>query len=849
MSLLERARALGDRAWDRSWELYDRAVLRRPRASLCVLALLSAACCLGLKDFRADASGDSLVLEHDDDVKFARAVGARYENSDFVVIAYEPPEGIFAEPALDRLKGIRNDLRKVSGVASVVTILDVPLLRNPPGPLKELKQRMKTLESPGAKLRYAIDEFRTSPIYRDQLVSADFKSTAIQVNFRVDAADRELTSRRAELREKDYRKIIAKAERAELKGLEARYRAYMDRLLIDHHLQLAAIRGIIRARGAEARFHLGGIPMIIDDIMAFIRNDVIVFGLAIMLFIMITLYAIYGHVRWVLLSVGACVLSVAVMMGGMGFTHWDVTVVSANFVTLQLILTMELAIYIISRYREILAARPDADNHDLVFQAVREAFVPALYMKLTTIVGFEALIFCDILPVVQFGWIMTLGVIVSMVLIYWLVPAAMVLFPKPSPKEGREWGAPVTSLFARVAFEFKPAIYAVTVLVAVAPAVGISRLQVENSFVDYFSKDTDINKGMRYIDQKLGGTTPIDIILNLGAPSPGAPGPAPKAPVKPALDADFAEFQEFGQSAADPAKYWYTAERIATIEKVHDYLETLPEAGKVLSLATLKKMAVILNGGAELDSMGLTLLYQSVSDRFRDFLITPYVSIENGEARITARIKDSSPTLRRSELIRRIRRDLVAKVGLRQDQFRISGLMLLYNNMLQSLYTSQIKSIGFSMLVLFVTLLLLFGSVKISLIALLPQALASLTVLGVMGLGGISLDVMTITIVSVALGIAVNNTIQYLYRFEKEILKDGDYLRAMRASHHTIGNPILYTSLTITVGFLILSLSKFIPTVLFGLLIGLAMVVACLSSLILLPALVFTTKPFGRGKT
>ncbi|MCX5790151.1 MAG: MMPL family transporter [Elusimicrobia bacterium] len=821
MSLLERARALGDRVWDRSWELYDRAVLRRPRASLCVLALVSAACCLGLKDFRADASGDSLVLEHDDDVKFARAVGARYENSDFVVIAYEPPEGIFAEPALDRLKGIREDLRKVPGVASVVTILDVPLLRNPPGPLKELKQRMKTLESPGAKLRYAIDEFRTSPIYRDQLVSADFKSTAIQVNFRVDAADRELTSRRAELREKEYRKTIPKAERAELKGLEARYRAYMDRLLIEHHLQLAAIRGIIRARGAEARFHLGGIPMIIDDIMAYISHDVIVFGLAIILFMMGTLYAIYGNVRWVLLSVGGCVLSVAIMMGGMGFTHWDVTVVSANFVTLQLILTMELAIYIISRYRELLAARPGADNHDLVFQAVREAFVPALYMKLTTIVGFEALIF-----------------------IYWLVPAAMVLFPKPSPKEGREWGAPVTSLFARVAVEYKPAIYAVTVLVALATAVGIARLQVENSFVDYFRKDTDIYKGMRYIDQSLGGTTPIDIILNLGAPQA-----APKAPAKPAADADFAEFQEFGQSEGDPAKYWYTAERIATIEKVHDYLETLPEAGKVLSLATLKKMAVILNGGAELDSMGLALLYQSVSDRFRDFLITPYVSIENGEARITARIKDSSPTLRRSELIQRIRKDLVAKVGLREDQFRISGLMLLYNNMLQSLYTSQIKSIGFSMLVLFVTLLLLFRSVKISLIALLPQALASLTVLGVMGLGGISLDVMTITIVSVALGIAVNNTIQYLYRFEKEILKDGDYLRAMRASHHTIGNPILYTSLTITVGFLILSLSKFVPTVLFGLLIGLAMVVACLSSLILLPALVFMTKPFGRGKT
>ena len=830
--------------WERSWELYDRAVLRRPRAALCVLALAAAVCALGLKDFRADASGDSLVLEHDDDVRFSRAISGRYESSDFVVIAYEPPEGLFSKPALGRLREVRDGLGRVPGVSSVVTILDVPLLRNPPGPLKDLKENMKTLESPGAKLRYAIDEFRTSPIYQDMMVSADLKSTALQVNFRLDAAARELTARRADLREKGYRKTISGAERSELKELEARYRRAMDRLLVERHRQLAGIRGVIKARGAGARFFLGGIPMLIDDIMAFIEHDVVVFGLAVMLFILGTLYAIYGHVRWVLLAVGACVLSVGMMMGGMGFAHWDVTVVSANFVTLQLILTMELAIYIISRYRELVLAMPEASNHDLVYQAVRDAFVPALYMKLTTIVGFEALIFCDILPVVQFGWIMTLGVIVSMVLVYWLVPAVMVLFAKPAPKEGHEWGAPVTRAFAGLAADFRPGICAVAVLVAAGTAAGICRLTVENSFVNYFRKDTDIYKGLTYIDRSLGGTTPIDIVLYLGGAGQAS---GKEVSPKPAADKDFAEFEEFGRDDGNAAKYWYSAERIATVEKVHDYLSSLPETGKVLSLATLKKMAVILNGGAPLDALSLALLYQSVSDQFRGFLITPYVSIEHGEARVMARVKDSSPSLRRSEFIRRIRRDLVGKVGLRPDQFRITGLMLLYNNMLQSLYTSQIKSIGFSMLVLFVTLLVLFRSVTVSLIALLPQALASLTVLGVMGLCGIPLDVMTITIVSVALGIAVNNTIQYLYRFEKEFQKDGDHMRAMYQSHRTVGNPILYTSLTITVGFVILALSKFVPTVLFGLFIGLAMAVACLSSLILLPALVLMTKPFRRA--
>ncbi len=825
---------------DRVWHLYDRAVLRNPKASLAALGVISLVCCFGLKGFRADASGDSLVLEHDDDVKYARAVSARYENNDFVVIAYEPPEGLFAKPSLDRLREVRDALRKVQGVSSVVSILDVPLLRNPPGPLKDLQKNMKTLEDPKADLKQAIEEFKTSPIYQNQLVGADLKSTAIQVNFAVDPKDQANITRRAALREKDYRKTITLEDREELKGLESWYRLYKDKVAAVHHDELHDIRAIIGKYRGQARFLLGGIPMIIDDMMTYIRHDVVVFGIAIMLFIACTLYIIYGHIRWVVLPLASCVLSVILMMGGMGLAHWDVTVVSANFVTLQLILTMELAIYVISRYRELVWAKPQADNHDLVLETVREAWVPALYMKLTTIVGFESLIFCDILPVVQFGWIMTLGVIVSMVLIYWLVPAVMVLFPKSSPKEELEWGSPTTFRFARFTVNHAAIIYALTVLVSVGTAVGIKRLQVENSFIDYFRKDTPIYKGMRFIDESLGGTTPIEIILKLGNGKPTAAAAEAKAPA----DKSFDDFDEFEKKGADAEKYWYTADRIATIEKVHDYLESLPETGKVMSLATLSKTAVTLNNGKPLDDVSLTFLYNSAAG-FKGLLISPYVSIENDEARITARIKDSSPFLHRAELIRRIRHDLVFKVGLKEEEFRISGLMLLYNNMLQSLYTSQIKSIGFSILALFIMLLVLFRSVTISLVALLPQVLASLSVLGVMGLGGISLDVMTITIVSIAMGIAVNNTIQYVYRFEHEIQRDGNYERAMHHCHLTIGNPIFYTSLTITVGFGILAISKFVPTIMFGLLIGLAMVVALLSSQTLLPALILLTKPFG----
>jgi hypothetical protein len=803
-----------------------------------VLALLSAICCWGLREFRADASGDSLVLEHDDDVRYARSVSARYENSDFVVIAYEPPEGLFAQAALQRLQIVRDQLRKIPGVSGVITLLDVPLLRNPPGPIEKLQENIKTLESPKASIRYAQEEVQTSPLYQNQLVGSDLKATAIQINFVVEAADRALIDRRAALREKDYRKTITDDERVELMKLEDGYRVYKDKVAAQRHVQLASIRSIIKKYRSEARFYIGGIPMIIDDIMAYIKSDVVVFGLGIMLFIAITLYVIYGRMRWVVLPLGSCVLSVILMMGGMGLVHWDVTVVSANFVTLQLILTMELAIYVMSRYRELLWEKPNDSNHDLVLEAVKEAFVPAFYMKLTTIVGFESLIFCDILPVVQFGWIMTLGVIVSMVLIYWIVPAVMVLFPKLEAKQESEWGAPLTFQFARFTVNQPGVIYLATLIIAGGTALGIYRLQVENSFVDYFRKDTDIYKGMKFIDESLGGTTPIEIILKLGK------GKEEAKPAAASTDAAFDSFGEFEAGGAEASKYWYTSERLATIEKVHDYLEKQPETGKVMSLATLKKTATTLNSGKPLDDIELTFLYNAVADQFKSLLITPYVSIENDEARLTARIRDSSPSLHRAEFIRRIKSDLVNKVGLKEDQFRISGLMLLYNNMLQSLYTSQIKSIGFSLLVLFLMLLVLFRSVTISLIALFPQALASLSVLGVMGLGGISLDVMTITIVAIAMGIAVNNTIQYVYRFEKEIQRDGNYTRAMHHCHLTVGNPIFYTSLTITVGFGILTLSKFVPTIMFGLLIGLAMVIALMSSQTLLPALMLLTKPF-----
>jgi uncharacterized protein len=829
------------KAWgDRGWELYDRAVLLNPKKSLAALALVVGIISIGIKDFRVDASGDTLVLEHDEDVRYYRSLTDRYGSGDFVVITYSPKAELFSKESLDKLRKIREELKTLKRVTSVVTILDVPLLKNPPGTLKELKNNMKTLEDPKASIPYAVAEFKNSPIYQNLLVGENMKSSAIQVNFKVEQSDLELVNRRTELREKEYRKEITPAESQELEGLEARHRAYKDAVVARRHEDLAAIRKIIAAYSSEDRFFLGGIPMIVEDISAYIRSDMAVFGCAMMLFVIVTLYLIYRHVRWVALPLISCLIALLVMMGGMGFAHWDATVVSSNFISLQIILTMSFAIHIVSHYRELVWFRPKLNNHELCLATARESFVPMLYTNLAVIAGFDSLIFCDIKPVVQFGWIMTLGMIVSLVVVYWFLPAAIVMLPKLQAEEEDEWGAPITFFFARVADQHRGWVYAASLVVALFTVAGVANLQVENSFINYFRKHTEIYQGMKFIDQELGGTTPLDIILTLKDEKKQA---APSAAAS--SDSDFAEFGEFEEKAKDASNYWFTTSRISTIEKVHDYLESLPQTGKTLSLATLNKTAKDLNGGKAFDDLTLSLLYNAASETSKKILVNPYVVIERDEARVTTRIRDSLPNLHRDALIKQIRRELVEKVGLKPDQFRVSGLMLLYNNMLQSLYTSQIKTLGSSMFALFVMFMLLFRDVKIAIVGLIPQGLACMSILGIMGLGQIPLDVMTITVVSIAVGIGVEDAIYYIYRFQEEFEKDQDYVRSMYATSLTIGNATFYTSVAVIAGFGILSISNFIPTALFGVLTGSAMVIACISAQTLLPALIVLTKPFG----
>ncbi|MBI3297997.1 MAG: MMPL family transporter [Elusimicrobia bacterium] len=824
-------------------DLYGAAVLSRPRLTLLALAGVVAVCAVYARDFRLDASGDQLVLEHDDDVRYYRTLTDRFGSGEFVVVTYTPPEDLFSDASLVRLKRLREALRALPRVESVVTILDAPLLKNPAGTLKELKDNIKTLESPSANRGLAIIEFRDSPIYQDNLVSADLKSTAIQVNFHPDAALNELTSRRYALRELRRQGKLTPQQDAQLSAVERDHRRLTDEQRSWRRDDIAAIRRVITGFSVESRIHLGGVPMIVDDIISMIRKDVAVFGVGMIVYLVCLLSLIFRSVRYAALPLLTSVLSVVVMVGILGFWHWDVTIVSSNFISLQLVFTIEIGVHFMMRYRELLRENPDWSNEVLVAAAVRGTFEPMFYAILTTIAGFASLVFCDIVPIVSFGWMMTMGLCITLAMAYVLIPSLLLLLGKPKavPQDAElEFGHGVALFFARVADRRPGLVYGVSAAFTVLTVVGCMRLEVENSFISYFKKSTDIYQGMAFIDQHLGGTTPLDVVLNFGSPAPKKAAEEP-----PPADDEFSEFGEFDPSNEDPAKYWFTSHKLELIEKVHDYLDGLEATGKVMSLATAWKVAKGLNNDKPMDDFGTALLFKSMPGRSKEVLIDPYVSVAQGQARITTRIKDSMGHLRRDALLKEIRADLTGKLGLKEGEFRISGLMVLYNNLLQSLYSSQIKTIGFSTLSLFPMFLLFFQSLRISLLVIIPNFIASMVVLGVMGLWGIPLDVMTITIVAIVVGIAVDNTMHYLHRFEEEFPKDRDYRKTMFRCHASVGHAMQYATLTNATGFCILALSNFIPTILFGALTAFALAMALLMAMTLLPLLIIHLKPYG----
>ncbi len=814
-------------------KIYRSSVIEKPKFTLSILIILLLSFGYFAKDFQLDASSDTLLLENDPDLKYLREVNAKYGSKDFLVLTYAPKENLLSPVAVKNLTDLKNDLASLSWVSNVITILDVPLLKNNDDSLSERIKNYKTLSSKDSDKKRGFDEIINSPIYKEFVISKDGKTSGILVYIKTDKKLSSLVKTKNNYLDRKDKDQLTSEDKKKYKKFLKEYDDYKKSYNQKNHQNINEIRKILKSYKNTAEIHLGGIPMIADDMMTFIKNDIMVFGAGVFLFIVCTLWFVFRNLLWVFIPLLSCFFSVLIMVGLLGLVGWKVTVISSNFIALMLILTMAMNIHMSVRYLQFKKENPNISNSEAILWTSGKMFWPILYTVLTTICAFLSLIFSDIKPIIDFGWMMTVGLLVSLSITFTLLPAILNILSKENVNYEGEKKSIITSFLSKFAQKNTKTIFVSTLFVIIVSIIGITKLEVENSFINYFDKKTEIYKGMKLIDDELGGTTPLDIIV--------------KFPDKEEIEKTDDDFDSWDDEDKDEAKYWFTRNKIDRITKVHDYLDNLQAVGKVISFASMVRVAEDLNDGKELQGLEMGILYTKIPDSIKKEIIDPYISIANNEARINLRILDSKENLRRNDLINKINHDLENQLGLNRKEFKLAGVLILFNNLLQSLFKSQILTLGIVMVGITVMFLILFRNITLSLIGVVPNFMAAFLILGIIGLLEIPLDMMTITIAAITIGIAVDNSIHYIYRFKEEFKKINNYNLTLEKCHNTVGVAILNTSITIVFGFSILVLSNFIPTIYFGIFTGIAMLLAMISVLTLLPKLILIVKPFDNG--
>ncbi len=815
--------------------IYKKIVIDFSKITLLFLAILIIFSLYQSKNFNLDASSDALLLEGDPDLKYLREVNETYGSKDFLVLTYTPVTSFTEKETILNIQLLKSKIEKLTWVDSVVTIIDVPLLKSTDEGLMERLKNYKTLAYPEIDRERGFDEIINSPIYKNYVISEDGRTSGIVVYLKKDERLTEYIKIKDKYFNQQNENGLNKEEKINYKKFLREYEGYKNLYNTRNNQNITEIREVIGKYGDNAKIHLGGIPMIANDMMSYIKSDIVVFGIGVFVFIVLTLWFIFRNLKWVLMPLLGCATSVVLMVGLLGLIGWKVTVISSNFIALMLILNMAMNIHVTVRFLQLKKEFPHLSRNEAVFETSKKMMLPILYTVLTTICAFLSLVFSGIKPIIDFGWMMTLGLIISFFVTFLLLPSLINLLSSDNEIGLRDTEKSfITSALGSFTKKSKILIYASTFLVIIFSTIGILKLEVENSFINYFDKETEIYKGMKKIDDELGGTTPLNIILKFPKKNEA------NNSKKDELD----DWEEENVAAEDKAKYWFTRDKMDKIIKAHDYLDSLPEIGKVLSFGSILRVAEELNN-KKLQSLEIAVLYSKIPKEIKTEIISPYISVDKDEARISVRIKDSLEDLRRNDLIKKINAELNTKLGFEKNEYKLAGVLILFNNLLQSLFKSQILTLGIVILGIFLMFFILFRNTLLSFIGVIPNFIAAFFILGTIGLLEIPLDMMTITIAAITIGIAVDNSIHYIYRFKEEFKKINNYNQTLDKCHSTVGVAILNTSITIVFGFSILIMSNFIPTIYFGVFTGIAMLLAMISVLTLLPKLILTFKPFG----
>ena len=821
-----------------------RMLVSAPKLSLALALILCAFLSAFVPKLAIDASTQTLLLENDKDLEFWRDITKRYKIPNTLVIAYTPNSDLLSQSSISTLAALSKDLAQIKGVKSVFSMLDAPLLLSSGLKFSDLLGTIPTLKDSNASKEAIKAEFLSSPFYKNSLVSSDFKTTALLLTLEPNSRYNEFIASITELENTLKNAENNATAKTLLKEQRAAFKAYRDELRIAEHEQIAQIRQVISKynqnsqsripdQASSSQLFLGGINMIADDMIAFVRSDLVTYGLATLLLCSLCLFVYYLQLRYVFLAIFICLVCVGAASGLFGLLGFEITVISSNYIALQLIITLSVVIHLINSYREFFRKKSSFSQKSIVYLALKERMSPCFFAIFTTIIGFVSLVFSDIRPIISLGLMMSASIALSLIFSFWLFGSIMSLLSKKSVNTAFERYFSLTTLCAKMALNLRvrKVVFALSALGLCVGLWGISKLSVENSFIGYFKKNTDIYKGMELIDNKLGGTVPLDIIISFKKDK--------KEPRNSSLDDEFAD--EFASS--DAAQYWFNERRMSVLKSVNEYLKNKEFIGSVSSLADLLEVGKELNEGRELDALALALIYSSLSGEGRELILTPFVSIENDELHFSVRTLDSDPRLKRAEFLRTLESELNELVG-ENAQVKISGAMKLYTNMLDSLFSSQINSLGFVLLAFFATFWLIFASLRLAIIAICINILPLICVLGAMGLAGLSLDIMSITIGSISLGIGVDSAIHYIYRYKRELAHFKDSKKAIIASHASIGYALYYTSFAVFIGFGVMISSNFWPTIYFGALTDLVMFFMLASSLILLPSLLLSQSAY-----
>jgi predicted RND superfamily exporter protein len=754
-------------------------LFKHSRLVLVVVALLVSCLAILAPQFRLDASAESLVIEGDQDYQRYLEIREKYGSDNFLIVMWSPPEDLFSPSSLKYLQGLHNSLTQLPAVDSVTSILNVPLLQSPPVTYRTLEESDHYLLDDDTDLAMAEKELTQGPLYPNLLINETATLTAVVAN-------------------------LNSSENAE-----------------EMAASIAAVRLVLSQHSGFGELHLGGVPMVAVDMLDFVSHDISTFGTVVALFMIVLLWISFGNWRWVLSVMILCVSSTAAALGLLTAMDWPLTVVSSNFIALALIISLSLGVHIVVRYREVAQADSGLSQEEMLHIAFSSKWKASLFTSLTTAVAFASLLISGIQPVIDFGLMMVCALLIALVLSFTLFPALLAQFRLPTTATEVKRRGPADWLLGKTLtvsnWPAKRVIVAVALLAMLA-IKGIASLQVENRFIDYFRSDTEIYKGMLLLDQELGGTTPLDVIIT-------------------APDEWLDEVGEASGGGFSADSYWYNEYEIQRVSKVHAWLESLPETGKVLSLSTTFELLTQLNSNQPLDNFALAVIYKRMPDQIKDQLVSPYLSTDGNELRFSIRVKDSVDGLNRQALLAHIKKTVPSVAEVEPSQVSLSGMLVLYNNVLQSLFSSQIKTLGIVFAAITLMFALLFRSPALAMVSIVPTLLAALTILGLMGWLAVPLNIMTITIAALTIGIGVDDTIHYVHRYQAELAQGHNLQQAISNTHREVGRAIIFTSVTISLGFAVLVLSAFTPSVYFGIFTGTAMLFALCANLIVLPVL------------